>query len=139
MGITLFVLPGPKELREKAVKSFGEYVEHVVYLYHDDFCIANNKSRLFTNWFCFIYSYEWIDGELREALPVLMENKDFDFFVFYKKVVVNGEVVFSKAPRLFRFNVEMLPGILMPASVNDLKHDTILDGWIRQDPHYDKS
>ena len=134
--ITLYLLPGgtPEE-RKRAELSYQTVPIKVVSLPVDRFDLYGEEDHV-NPWFAFLYGYEYLDENLRNAIPLLVQNSNYDIFIFFKKVYKSGNMITSQAPRLFRKHIRMQPLCLLPAT-EDLysPYERILDGWILQDAH----
>lgn len=90
-----------------------------------------NGSR--TSHYGYIYDNEWLDEGLAKALPIFLNVPLWDVLVIFKKVKINNEDKFFEAPRIFRSNVKMQEGTLLPEKDPARIHERVLDGWILED------
>lgn len=82
------------------------------------------------DWYFVIYDDEYIDAPLNESLPILIQQRSIDFFVFMK---MNGEGKISQSPRMFRTDIELSENSLIPKTEFSLNRQTrILDGFIKE-------
>ena len=81
-----------------------------------------------TYWKMYIYSNEWLQKQLSTAIPIFLEEgRFFDYFSLYKR---DKENHIYHIPRIFKSNVLMKEKHLLPKSFDDLRGDTILNGWL---------
>ena len=107
-----------------AVASFGDVVEkHIV--------LPSRRldlERVATPWYGYIFSNEIVDRTARESLPAYFEQKNWECVVMMKKELNGDELIVTQAPRLFRTDVRLQEGLLIPEG--DPKAERMLDGWI---------
>jgi hypothetical protein len=136
--LTIYIIPCDDPSRSdfgRAEESFSEVASRVIQLDHRKLNeIKDHKNP----YFGFIFSDEWIDEGLQEALPFYLAQKkpDFDYLVLYKKVFENvggiqGTPKIFISPRIFRQGI-VLEGkaSLVPENPTAYKHMTVMDGWI---------
>ena len=132
--LTLFVLDSTGapifEDNIKAITSFGE-LPHKIFRVKNYFEV--NKKEKTTPWFGVIYDNEYIEEELQASLEYFFEFCTADILIVMKKIQDEGEVRIFKAPRFFRQNVKLQEDSLLPAD-EGLQFETILNGWILDDP-----
>ena len=124
--ITLFIIRScadPKDPK-KTIESFFEVVDDLWLLNSIDDVNAKEKKN---EWYGVMYDNEIIDEPLNEGLKVFIEQCDADVLILMAKV---GDKIY-KSPRLFRRNVLLNKGSLMPEG-KDLKFETVLNGWVLQ-------
>lgn len=81
-----------------------------------------------TDWKMYLYSDEWLQEELSEAIPTFLKMGEmFDFYALYKRY---SKEKFFHAPRIFKSNIPMKTEALMPASFEGLRGETILNGFL---------
>jgi hypothetical protein len=107
-----------------------ELLESVVGAANDVVFLENGKldfnTKVFTKWKLFLYEGEFLDEDLRKALPEYIQLGDeFDVFSIYKM----SNTGFSICPRLFKGEIKIKSNSLSPDE-EGIKYNTILDGFI---------
>ena len=126
--LTLFVIKGNGKYDPiKAMVSFGDIVRYTKVL--EDRRI--DHIPVDTEWYGYIYSDEWIDKRIKDALPVFLKAGYFDCLILMKKQLDTGKLRAFKAPRIFRREVKLEKNMLIPKHPKRLTFETLLDGWIR--------
>lgn len=130
--LTLFVVDsigGPRFDDIKAIKSFGKIVETVkrVNTYSEI-----NETEKTTDWYGIIYDNECIEPRLQAALETFFKLCDADILKIYKRIQVDGEIKIYNSLRFFRNYVKLQENSLVP-TVDNLKVETILNGWLLED------
>lgn len=129
--LTLFILPcDNKDLHdpERARASFGDIVRFSQTLKNRRLDLEKHFP---TPWYGYIYSDEYLDDQARDALPVFLASNQFDCLVLMKKVLVDGKMKITQAPRIFRKDVRLVEGKHIPKNPQRLRFEKMLDGWVR--------
>ena len=132
--LTLYVIPcdNPEEADiPKLKQSAKDVAEKIVVLDHRRL----DEVEPETKWYAFLFSNEWFDVGLKDALPIFLEYDECDYFVLFKKVIedITGTLIPKTfvAPRIFRSSVKLEgAGSLIPRNPESLKAIKVLDGWI---------
>ena len=127
--LSLYVLPCDNpDLHnpDRTVDSFGDVVNRAVILEHRR--VSEIKEQL-NDYYCFMYSSEVIDEELRESLPVFLKE-DFDYLVLYSRRLVGSNHSFSISPRIFKAYIRLCNDIMLPVGQEKMTFVKILNGWI---------
>lgn len=122
--LTLFILTVNNEKSDvkKTIDSFGDLIAASIFI--DNLCGLNKVKKL-TDWYGIMYDDEWIQDELKVALPIFFKECKADAFVIYKKI---GKRMYL-CPRFYRKNVKLMEGSPIPEpSVTQI--ETILNGWV---------
>lgn len=132
MNLTLFVIPGDDPRKadlDKAIRSFGHCFKVRVLR---DRRIDLVCGEVETEWFAYLYDNEYLEVELKEALPIFLLDTTLDYMIIWKKARSGGmPSQVSRAPRIFRAGTVLQEGKLVPdGRVIDFSHETILNGWI---------
>lgn len=131
--LTLFVVDstgGPRLTDDiEAIKSFGRIVETVkrVNTYSEI-----NETEKTTDWYGIIYDNECIEPRLQAALEPFFKLCDADILKIYKRIRVDGDIKIYNSLRFFRNYVKLQENSLVP-TVDNLKVETILNGWLLED------
>ena len=129
--ITIYTIPCDdpgKTDHERLEKSLGEIEAMVVRLDHRRLDEVREEDN---PWWGFLFSNEWFDKSLAEAIPIFLQHQ-FDYLVLHKKSFFNGKTRVFSAPRLFRAHVQLEEGhSLVPKEPELLKFERVLDGWLR--------
>jgi len=132
--LTLFVVDstGVPVLNDniKAITSFRD-MPHEIFRVKNYFEI--NKKEKTAPWYGVIYDNEYIEEELYASLEYFFKLCTADVLVIMKKIQDEGELRVFKSPRFFRQHVRLQENSLLPTD-NDLQFETILNGWILDDP-----
>jgi hypothetical protein len=125
--LTLFILKSGSANADpdKAKRSFGIVVTATVQL---NALEDVNNEEVLTPWYGIIYDDEQADEHLAESLKTFLMYSDADVLSLYKASTNKGNP--TKAPRLFKKNVQVRSDCLMPENGYALKLDTILNGWL---------
>ena len=124
--LTLCLIESPDQPSpESTIGSFGDIVTGTMEIPNWDFHLIECP----TEYFMVMYTAETIDDALREAIPVFLQYKQFDFFVFYKKLVSHETHLFT-APRLFKQAIKLCQDSIRPKNPEGLSCEKILNGWI---------
>jgi len=129
--LTLFVFPcDNKDLHdpERAKASFGDTVQFSQILEARRLDLEKDFQ---TPWYGYIFSDEYLDDQARDALPVFLASDQFDCLILMKKVLVDGEMKVTQAPRIFRKDVRLVENTHIPENPQRLRFEKMLDGWIR--------
>jgi hypothetical protein len=107
----------------KAAEGWEEHVTDVVVVDGSDFskCMPNTK------WKAFIYSDEEISIGLKDVLSTYLYVDQYDFYSLYRRAL-DGKP--SEGPRIFRSEIVLEVGNIMPADLKGLNWTHILDGWV---------
>lgn len=143
--LTLYVLPSDdleRKHMDRLIDSFEEagILAKVVIMTNLSFASINEIE---SPWYCLMYDTEYLSPALIKALPVMLEDAEFDYFSFHKKQMYSarGKYVpeqeetdiakakFLVAPRVFRKDVKLKSDSIEPVDPN-LKGTGILDGWV---------
>ena len=130
--LTLFVVDsigGPRFDDIKAIKSFGEIVETVKRV--ENYAEINETEKT-TDWYGIIYDNECIEPQLQAALETFFKISDADVLKVYKRIQVNGKPKVFRSLRFFKNHVKLQETSLLP-TVDNLKIETILNGWVLED------
>lgn len=134
--MTLYVIPcdNPKESNIEKLKESAKDICDVIHVL--DHRRLDEMSPE-TEWYAYLFSNEWFDDSLTFALPMFLEDRNYDYLVLYKKVQedISGAVVpkMFVAPRIFRSHIKLEgEGSLIPRNPDDLKFVQVLDGWIME-------
>lgn len=128
--LMLFVIPsGNKDLMDfhRTVASFGPGIQYEAVKPKE---ILTRKIE--TPWYCYMFDNEWIDEELKEALPILLEQ-NLDYYILMKKVFIGARLAFFNTTRIFRSKVKLNNGLGIK-SPSGFIGTRILDGWILETP-----
>ena len=129
--LTMYIIPcDDKEASdfENAEESISEIADEVIQL--SDHNLTNIEKRS-DSWFGYIYSNERFDYNLYQAIPYYLKAESrFDYLVLYKKVMHEGELKIFRSPRIFRSEVIIEEGTLIPREPNLHSPVVALDGWI---------
>lgn len=133
MKLHLYILPaqgnGNTEGAKKALQSFGDIVMQVTH------GIRSNQLWMtavhYADWYGYIFDDEYLDDRLQQALKIMIHHEQVDYFVLFKKQIVNGQRKITTAPRIFRSHVALHKGLLNPVNTGRLVSEKILDGWIQ--------
>ena len=91
-----------------------------------------NNTKKSGEWFFVIYDNEIVDVPLLEALPDMLEVFHVNVWVFYKRRSKEDKFVPERSPRMFRSDIKLQSGSLIPLydPEKKIETETILDGWI---------
>lgn len=124
--LTLYIMKSDDGVvHPDSIMSFGDVIEETVYV--KDRKLDKTVKGCSTDWFCYIFSNEYIEKELRDALPLYFYQDVYDIIVFMQKAIRGNNIKFYQSPRLFRRNIK-LKGML-PCQKN-LPHIRALDGFL---------
>ena len=135
--ITVYVIPCDSPERSdysKVTESLKPVADNVIWLEHRR---LNERREHKTPYFGFLFSDEWLDVGLQEALPIYLSQKkpDFEYLVLFKRVIENVQGVRNtkifQAPRIFRNDIIIAEGdSLVPENQESYKFLRVMDGWI---------
>jgi len=129
--LTMYIIPcDDKEASnfESAKESVSEIADEVVRLSDHNLTDIEKRSD---SWFGYIYSNERFDYNLCQAVPhYLKAESRFDYLVLYKKVTHEGKLKIFRSPRIFRSEVIIEDGTLIPIEPDLHSPVVALDGWI---------
>ena len=129
--LTMYIIPcDDREASdfESAEESVSEIADEVIRLSDHNLTDIEKRSD---SWFGYIYSNERFDFYLRQAIPLYLKaENEFDYLVLYKKTVWEEEVRLFKSPRIFRSEVIIGKGTLIPREPDLHSPIVALDGWI---------
>jgi hypothetical protein len=114
---------GEEENFQKAAGGWGEHVTEVVLFDGSDF----SKCMPKTKWKAFMFSDEEISIGLKDALDTYLYVDQFDFYNLYRRAL-DGKP--SEGPRIFKSEIVLEVGNIMPVDTRNLNWTHILDGWI---------
>jgi len=83
------------------------------------------------DWIMLLYDNEWLDKQIQRGLPAFLAAEEYNFYLIFKKVRINGALKHYEAPRIFKRGVEIDPTDFTPAIMQP--HTIILDGWILEE------
>ena len=114
---------------DRAYASVGPLAEKYTRVEPEEVVAAIKNSE--ADWIMLLYDNEWIDDHVRSSLPTFLLSSEYNFFLIFKKVRVNGALRHYEAPRIFKRGVEInskdfTPSIMQP-------HTLILDGWVLEE------
>jgi len=112
---------------EKAAKSFGDVLAG--YKMVEDKRLDRIEEHG-APWFGYLQEDEWLDEDLKFALPIALEAKE-DCIVFFKKVLHRGQPKYFYTPRLFREYIRLDEKLLPPPNIDVIR---LLDGWLMEAP-----
>lgn len=131
--LTLFVIDstgGPRLTDDiKAITSFGAIVETVRRVKN---YLEINAIEKVTDWYGIIYDNECIEPQLQAALETFFKISDADVLKVYKRIQIDGKPKVFRSLRFFKNHVKLQEISLLP-TVNNLKIETILNGWVLED------
>lgn len=129
--LTMYVIPcDDKEASdfESTEESVSEIADEVIRLSDHNLTDIEKRSD---SWFGYVYSNERFDYNLCQALPYYLKAESkFDYLVLYKKVMYEGELKIFRSPRIFRSEVIIGEGTLIPREPDLHSPVVALDGWI---------
>ena len=132
MGLmTLYIFPCDcEELHdpERAKESFGDVVQFSQTLKDRRLDLVCNHP---TPWYGYIFSDEYLDDKAKAALPTFLAVGGFDCLILMKKIMVDGEMRVTQAPRIFKKDVRLVENTHIPEDHDSLIFERMLDGWIR--------
>jgi len=134
--LTLYLLPcdNPKlHNPERARESFGDVVRFTRTLKSRRLDLERHFPTI---WYGYIFSDEYLDDQVRDALPIFLASDQFDALILMKKELIDGcedacAVRVTQAPRIFRKHVRLEEGKHIPRDPHLLIFERLLDGWIR--------
>jgi len=131
--LTIFIIPSYAKNANvrKTIASFagidgGFRVVPVLY------CSEINRYEKKDSWFGVFWDNEYIDADLKSALPVFLSFPNLEVLVLYKK---EGVVEATWRKRVFRKNIFLVDDC-RPLCLWE-NRETILDGWVKE--HEDTS
>lgn len=124
---TLFILPGRNGFSPLCLTTWGKLPLRVVPIDKNNF----HRYPVYTAWFGYIYTDEYIDENIFAALPSYFASNEYDFYLMWKKTrhPEDKQVIPLQSPRIFRTGLQ-LDQNLVPLNPEKLRYTTILDGWI---------
>lgn len=128
--LTLYIMKatrGEEENFKKNIDSWGEHVTEVVLLKGSSF----SRCMPETKWKAFMFSDEEISEGLRDSLDTYLYVDHYDFYSLYRRAL-DGKP--SEGPRIFKSEVKLEDGSIMPQDVRGLNWTHILDGWVLEQP-----
>ena len=132
MLMTLYIFPCDNpELHnpERAKASFGNVVQFSRILETRRLDLEKDFQ---TPWYGYIFSDEYLDDEVKTALPIFLASDQFDCLVLMKKAMVDGKIKVTQSPRIFRKDVRLMEDTHIPENPQRLRFERMLDGWIRE-------
>jgi len=115
---------------ERAKASFGDVV-------HFSRILEDRRLDLVTDhpapWYGYIFSDEYLDDDAKKALPVFLASDQFDCLILMKKIIVDGKMKVTQAPRIFRKDVKLMENTHIPENAQRLRFERMLDGWVLDD------
>lgn len=134
--MTLYVIPcdNPEQSDIQRLKQSAKDVCDVIHVLEHR---RLHEVEPETEWYGYLFSNEWLDGPLTDALPIFFEDTKYDYLVLYKKVQEDLHGVVTPkmyvAPRFFRSYVKLeSDGNLIPKDPEKLSFVQVLDGWIME-------
>jgi len=124
--LTLYILKatrGADKNLQKAAEGWSEYVKDVIIIDGSDF----SKCMPDTKWKAFMYSDEEISVGMKDVLGTYLYVDQYDFYNLYRRAL-DGKP--SEGPRIFKSEVVLQVGNIMPADLKGLSWTHILDGWV---------
>ena len=132
--LTLFVIPSGNPNHDRPFRAGGSYASR---FFRSQIHVLGDchiwEFDVFTKWYSFIYSNEWLDKNLCESLVHFLTRDDFDFYVLAKRVNDKGTVKYFYVPRIFRKYIKLEEEGLTPIGHEDLNCEKILNGWVMED------
>ncbi len=133
--LTMFIIPcDDKEASDfdRAEKSISEIADKVIEL--PDHNVGGAEKH--NDWFGYIYSNEYFDNQLLASVPIYLSNgRNFDYLVMYKRILFDDSLKMFQSPRIFKSDVILFEGQLIPKEPELFLPITVLDGWILENNH----
>jgi len=129
--LTVYIMPADKNEipLAKIMESFGDVVEEFVLMPNRD--LSESVKRCQTEWYMYVFSNEYLSEELMEALPLLMDQNDYEVFVIYERETINKvERKYGQSPRLFKSHIEL--NGMMPVLSDENVLQRAIDGFLER-------
>lgn len=128
MLITLYIIPATRNKPEnlkRAIKGWAPFIKDAIVMKDSKYsqCMPD------TVWKAFLFSDECLSAGLsdKETMEEYLYSPLFDFYCLYRRAL-DGKP--SEGPRIFKSEILLKDGSVMPESTEGLKWTHILDGWV---------